>query len=186
MEASRNEYYDANIRFYPNNLSFMAYIRHHSFPSPLLDWTQSIYIALFFAFNSAGENDNVAVFSYLDSTGGGKTDEVGGPAITQLGKYFSTHKRHFIQQAIYTISTAHKGAWHYCKHEHAFAQSSSNIQSILHKWILPVGLKDEVIKLLNKMNINPFTIYGNEEGLMQSLAYSELLPEVGRQLLKHE
>ncbi len=29
---------------------FMVYLRHNGFPSPLIDWTKSPYIAVFFAF----------------------------------------------------------------------------------------------------------------------------------------
>jgi len=37
----------------PPNYHFMAYVRPHGFPSPLLDWSQSLYTALFFAFRKA-------------------------------------------------------------------------------------------------------------------------------------
>ena len=46
-----------------NLYSHMTYLRHHGFPSPLLDWTLSPYIAAFFAFNEA-HDDKVAFFTY--------------------------------------------------------------------------------------------------------------------------
>jgi len=37
----------------------MTRLRHHGFPSPLLDWPQSPYIAAFFAFNKKGLLKNI-------------------------------------------------------------------------------------------------------------------------------
>ena len=37
----------------PPNYEFMAYVRHHGFPTPLLDWTRSLYVALFFSYQKA-------------------------------------------------------------------------------------------------------------------------------------
>src|SRR3990172_6319875 len=34
----------------PPGYEFMIYLRHHGFPSPLLDWSRSPYVAAFFAF----------------------------------------------------------------------------------------------------------------------------------------
>jgi hypothetical protein len=34
-----------------SSYDFMTRLRHHGFPSPLLDWPQSPYTAAFFAFN---------------------------------------------------------------------------------------------------------------------------------------
>jgi len=49
----------------PSNSEFMAYVRHHGFPSPLLDWSESLYIASFFAFQKASIKENVAIYAYV-------------------------------------------------------------------------------------------------------------------------
>ena len=36
------------------NYDFLVYLRHHGFASPLLDWTESPYIAAYFAYAEAG------------------------------------------------------------------------------------------------------------------------------------
>jgi len=46
-------------------LEYMAYLRHHGYPSPLLDWSRSPYIAAYFAFRDVySKAENVAIFSY--------------------------------------------------------------------------------------------------------------------------
>ncbi|MDE2164248.1 MAG: FRG domain-containing protein, partial [Alphaproteobacteria bacterium] len=90
---------------------YMAYLRHNGFPSPLLDWTRSLYVASYFAFRSVpGDilNGNVSICVLLEANmqSGGS----GIPSIRTIGPYMKTHRRHFLQQSDYTMCLMYNGS----------------------------------------------------------------------------
>ena len=43
---------------------YLSHLRHCGFPSPMLDWSHSPYVAAYFAFAGAKHDGNVAIYAY--------------------------------------------------------------------------------------------------------------------------
>jgi hypothetical protein len=89
----------------------LVYLRHHGFPSPLLDWTRSPYIAAYFAFHSP-QSERIAIWAYQERTGSGKSSSSNRPQIHCMGPNVRSDPRHFLQQAEYTLAVNfHDSDW---------------------------------------------------------------------------
>lgn len=161
----------------------MAYLRHHGFPSPLLDWTQSPYVAAFFAVRfSTGVNRqqedadaDAAISYYQEYWDGGKGWGEDEPHIIGLGPNIVTTPRHFRHQSRYTICRVLQNGWYsYANHEEVF-QKGDVYQDVLTKYRIPASQRKEFLDRLSLMNITAYTLFGNEEGLMETLAYSAIV-----------
>lgn len=156
---------------------FLAYARHHGFPSPLLDWSRSPYIAAYFAytFTEVPESGNVAIFAFREYAGSTKISQSGVPEIRELGPYVQAHPRHFLQQSHYTVCWRRVGtSATYCRHEYVF-QSTRRRQDLLRKYVLPASEASSVIAELDRFNLNAYSLFGTEEALLKTLAFRELL-----------
>jgi hypothetical protein len=175
LPAYSRELEMANQRGAPQGYEFMAYLRHHRFPSPLLDWTRSPYVAAFFAFQDPeADGHEVAIYSFAEFCGNCKNQAGGEADIVVAGPYVATHDRHFRQQSQYTVCRKLSGGRYvYCSHEEAFARGNEE-QDRLTKFILPRTERVKVFDRLRIMNITAYSLFGSEESLLEDVALQEI------------
>lgn len=154
---------------------YMLYLRHYGFPSPILDWSMSPYVASYFAFREIPSTTDVAIFAFIDRIGAKNKPEKYKPKINLIGQYVNTAKRHHLQQCNYTVCKAidkETGDSYYCHHEDVINNSKKN-QDILYKYIMPASERYEALRKLDILNISAYSLFASEDALMETVFLRE-------------
>jgi hypothetical protein len=93
-----------------------------------------------------------------------------------FGPIVRTHKRHFLQQCEYSLCAIMKdNEWRFEEHERADTDwegdDSFLVNSQIIKFNIPGSERVKVLKNLDQYNLNALSLFGSEEGLMETMAY---------------
>jgi FRG domain len=159
---------------------YMAYLRHHGFPSPLLDWSKSPYVAAYLAFKAPGAQ-NRAVYILAEKPHNIKGKSSNEASIYSFRGVPKPHKRHYLQQSEYTACVQFdlKEGWSFVPYEtiegsYIGSLESWQDQDVIFKITMPSDIRLEILKRLDKFNLNAFSLFASEESLMETMAFREI------------
>lgn len=148
-------------------LNFCTLLQHHGFPTPILDWTYSPFIAAFFALQKSPSDGCAQVFA-LDKkefmVDGSKHDMLSDNAFVRLGDFaMIPNRRHLPQQSISMATNIdHVGGYF------RFIEDTKKTK-IYEVYNLKVEDRERILSELAAMGITAATLYPGLDGVCEAL-----------------
>lgn len=160
-----------------DDMEIWALGQHHGLATPLLDWTLSPYVAIFFAFAESiddGQTENRVIFALNETRVKNKAAELCKDDLTadiiRFYRPFSDENNRLVNQnGLFTMSGV-------ISIEDWVAQNfKGSKETVLAKIYIPNEFRIVCLKALNKMNINYATLFPDLEGASK---YSNMKYEI--------